>query len=167
VMDCWRKVLWCHFQRSESKHNQKLLPSLSDLILNFIPNRKRLFPLDSFSPPNSSVALWVPLLGHIRSNHPTFPFALVQRIIAFLLSDSPNLETLSDELGHPDTLFDMCLARWAFWIINSWNVDEEFEVDFKRDVTVTLVNFLGPGSTDTARDSKACVLPFRFVRFNC
>ncbi|KIM84629.1 hypothetical protein PILCRDRAFT_96750 [Piloderma croceum F 1598] len=120
-----------------------------------LSKKKRLFSLDSFSPPNSSVALWAPLLGHIRSNHPTFPFALVQRIIAFLLSDSPDPETLPDELGRPDALFDMCLARWAFWIIDSWNFDEEFEVDFKRDVTVTLVNFLGPGYTDTALNKKA------------
>lgn len=120
-----------------------------------LSKKKRLFPLESFSPPNYSVALWAPLLGHIRSNHPTFPFALVQRIIIFLLSNSPDQETLADELGRPDTLFDMCLARWAFWIIGSWNIDEEFEVDLKRDVTVTLVNFLGPGSTDTARDKKA------------
>jgi hypothetical protein len=51
----------------------------------------------------------------------------------------------------------MCLARWAFWIIDSWGVDEEFEVDFKRDVTITLVNALAPGSTETTSDRKACV----------
>jgi ribosomal biogenesis protein LAS1 len=113
--------------------------------------------MDSFSPPNLSVTLWTPLLGHIRSNHPTFPFVLVQRIIILLLSDPPDPEPHSDDLSRPDISFDMCLARWAFWIIDSWEVDEEFEIDFKRDITVTLVNALGPGSTETARDKKACV----------
>ena len=121
----------------------------------FCISRKRSFPTDSFSPPNSSVTLWAPLLARIRSNHPIFPFALVQRIIAFLLLESHSLDSHSDEFSRPDILFDMCLARWAFWIIDSWDVNEEFEIDFRRDVTVALVNALGPGSMETARDKKA------------
>jgi hypothetical protein len=51
----------------------------------------------------------------------------------------------------------MCLARWAFWIINSWDIDDEFEIDFKRDIAVALVNALGPGSMGIARDKNASV----------
>jgi len=120
-----------------------------------LSKKKRSLPIGSFSPPNYSVAIWAPLLAHVRSNHPSFPFVLVQRIIAFLLSECPILGTRSDELNYPDILFDMYLARWAFWIMDSWDVDEELDVDFKREVTVTLVNALGPGSQETARDKKA------------
>lgn len=103
------------------------------------------------------MALWAPLLTHVRSNHPSLPFVLVQCIITFLLSACLYSDAHSDQLSRPDVLFDMCLARWAFWIIDSWGVDEEFEVDFKRDVTITLVNALAPGSTETTSDRKACV----------
>lgn len=121
--------------------------------------RKRIFPSDSFSPPEFSLALWTPLLNNLRFHHPTFPSVLVHRIIGFLLSEPSTSEAQSNEPGRSDISFDMCLARWAFWIVDSWDVDEEdSEIDFTRDVAVTMFTALGPGSMGTTRDKKAYVL---------
>lgn len=105
-------------------------------------------------PPTASVALWTPILTHIHAEHSTFYYVLVHRIIATLLSDPPI--GASEEDFRSDPSFDMCLARWAFWAIDSCDINfEDSEADFKRDVTVTLVNGLGPGSTETIQDKKA------------
>lgn len=135
----------------------KLYKQLNFGFLNF--RRKRSFPINSFLPPNFSVTLWGPLLIQVRSNHPAFPSILVQRIITFLLSESPAPDTHSDgvQADGSDILFDMCLARWAYWVIDSSDNDEGFDVDFKRDVAVTLLNALGPKSMDTSRNKMACV----------
>jgi len=66
------------------------------------------------------------------------------------LSESASSDAHSEESNRSDISFDMCLARWAFWIIDSWDTDGEVEVDFKRNVMVTLLNALGP--TGIARD---------------
>jgi ribosomal biogenesis protein LAS1 len=148
-------VPWYHCPRGKST-NQVILQS-KRLSPFFLFCRKRSFPVDSFSPPNSSVTLWAPLIAQVRSNHPSFSFVLVQRIIFSLLSESSAPDTHFDELNRPDISFDLCLARWAFWIIDSWDIDAELDFDFKRDVTVTLVNALGPGSVQFVRDKMACV----------
>jgi ribosomal biogenesis protein LAS1 len=123
-----------------------------------LSKKKRIFPNDSFLPPDSSLALWTPLLNNLRSHHPTLPYVLAHRIIGFLLSESTSSEIQSNEPNRSDASFDMCLARWAFWIIDSWEVDDDDDnIDFKRDVTATIFTALGPGSIDSTRDQKAAL----------
>lgn len=95
------------------------------------------------------------MLTDIRSRHPTFPSVLVHRIIEFFLSESTFSEVQSIEFSELDTTFHMSLARWAFWAIDSWDVDEDSEKDFKRDVAATLFTALGPGFRDTNQDQNA------------
>lgn len=122
--------------------------------------RKRIPSSDSFLPPESSLAVWSPLLTDIRSRHPTFPSVLVHRIIEFFLSESTFSEVQSIEFSELDTTFHMSLARWAFWAIDSWDVDEDSEKDFKRDVAATLFTALGPGFRDTNQDQNAYAQSF-------
>ncbi|KAF7982009.1 hypothetical protein HWV62_30244 [Athelia sp. TMB] len=146
------------WEEDEDPKEKWALERLSDALLEkgaLVPlsKKKRLFPADSFLPPLSSLALWTPLLTQIYSEHPSLPYVLVQRILATMLSAPADV---SGEDPRPDPSFDMCLARWAFWAIDTWDVDfEESELDIKRDVVVTLVNALGPGSAETTRDKKA------------
>jgi ribosomal biogenesis protein LAS1 len=125
-------------------------------ILVPLSKKKRIPSSDSFLPPESSVAVWSPLLTDIHSRHPTFPSVLVHRIIEFLLSESTFSEVQSIDFSELDTTFHMCLARWAFWAIDSWDIDEEdSEKDFKRDVAATMFTALGSGSRDTNRGRNA------------
>ncbi|KAF7971829.1 hypothetical protein HWV62_19837 [Athelia sp. TMB] len=146
------------WEEDEDPKEKWALERLSDALLEkgaLVPlsKKKRLFSADSFLPPSSSLTLWTPLLTQIYSEHPSFPYVLVQRILATMLSTSADV---SGEDTRPDPSFDMCLARWAFWAIDTWDVVfEESELDIKRDVVVTLVNALGPGSAETTRDKKA------------
>jgi len=125
-------------------------------ILVPLSKKKRIPSSDSFLPAESVLAVWTPLLTDIRSRHPIFPSVLVHRIIGFLVSESTYSEAQSIEFSQLDTSYHMCLARWAFWVIDFWDVDEEdSETDFKRDVAVTMFTVLGPGFKDTNRDNNA------------
>lgn len=138
--------------------------SISVLTAISLRHRKRQFPTDSFLPPEFSVALWSPLLGHIRSHHPDFPCAVTNRILSYLLTDykaepATGLSTILPDITPSDLSFNSCLARWALWIIDSWNSDElESEFDVKKETIVTLITTLGPSANDTIKDRKPCAL---------
>lgn len=106
--------------------------------------RKRAFPSESFSPPRSSIEIWSHLLGHLQSRHRMFSAVLISRIIGYL----SHTDTSSDEGSRPDVSAEMCLARWAFWIVNF--SENNSETDLRRDVVVALLNSLGPGLSGTA-----------------
>jgi ribosomal biogenesis protein LAS1 len=110
---------------------------------------------DSFSPSTMSLLLWTPLLEHLQSHHPDLRSALSNRIISRLLEEPVPVGRLTPEPAHTDPSFDMCIARWAWWMIESWNVDDDATTDLKRDVVSTLVIALGPGGHRTRSDKKA------------
>ncbi|KZP32371.1 Las1-domain-containing protein [Athelia psychrophila] len=155
------------WDEDEDPKERWALERLADALLEkgaLVPlsKKKRVFPAGSFLPPAASLALWTPLLTHIHAEHASFPAVLVQRALAHMLASSP-AEADADADARPDPSFDMCLARWAFWALDAWSPrgdhgglgSEEAALDGKRDVVVTLVNALGPGAADAARDRKA------------
>jgi hypothetical protein len=77
------------------------------------------------------------------------------------VSESTYSEVQSIEFSQLDTSYHMCLARWAFWVIDFWDVDEEdSETDFRRDVAVIMFTALGPVFKDINRDNNAWVQAF-------
>ncbi|KAJ7814152.1 Las1-like-domain-containing protein [Mycena olivaceomarginata] len=113
--------------------------------------RKRTFPADSFLPPKFSVELWAPLLSDLHTLHSDFPAILSSRIVSHLLAEPPQLDMVPIAV---DTTYDACLARWAMWTIENWDVENsESDLDLKRDTIISLITGLGPSSSlskDTA-----------------
>ncbi|KAJ7462768.1 Las1-like-domain-containing protein [Mycena galericulata] len=119
-----------------------------------LSKKKRVFPAESFSPPKFSVELWSPLLAEIHALHPDFPAILSSRIVAHLLTDTPQLDIVPIAV---DTTYDACLARWAMWIIDNWDAENsESDLDLKKDTIVSLIIGLGPNS-DSAKDAAAAM----------
>ncbi|KAJ7169509.1 Las1-like-domain-containing protein [Mycena filopes] len=109
-----------------------------------LSKKKRTFPADSFLPPKFSVELWSPLLSDLHALHPDFPAILVNRIVAHLLTEPPQLDIV---LISVDTTYDACLARWAMWTVETWDVDNsESDLDLRKDTIVSLITGLGPSS---------------------
>lgn len=129
--------------------------------------RKRSFPSDSFLPPDVSVQLWSPLLTHIRSLHPDFSTVLINKIVAYLVSDKETVDadgnfTLSDR---PDPSFDMCLARWAMWLADAGNAEDsdESDRDSQRVTMMSVITALGPGINQSGQTKKPYDPPSRFA----
>jgi ribosomal biogenesis protein LAS1 len=114
--------------------------------------RKRTFPTDAFYPPKFSIELWSPLLADLHSLHPDFPMILSNKVISYLLADVPQPDLV---LIAVDTTYDVCLARWAMWMIDTWDAENsESDLDLKKDAIVSLITGLGPGSSSD-RDTTA------------
>jgi ribosomal biogenesis protein LAS1 len=133
---------------------KKVSSRLAFLVISFLHFiRKRIYPDDSYSPPQFSVVLWSPLLTHIQSHHPDLRSALVHRIVSRLLSDTTPAADISidrrplaaaEELS-PDPSFDICLSRWAWWLVNIWAVSPpDPDNDLRKDIILTLLTALGP-----------------------
>ncbi|KAJ6574735.1 Las1-like-domain-containing protein [Mycena capillaripes] len=119
-----------------------------------LSKKKRAFPANSFLPPKFSVELWSPLLSDLHALHPDFPAIFSSRIVSYLLSEPPQLEVVPIAV---DTTYDACLARWAMWMIENWDVDNsESDIDLKRDTIVSLITGLGPSSS-VNRDTAAAI----------
>ncbi|KAK0465236.1 Las1-like-domain-containing protein [Desarmillaria tabescens] len=112
-------------------------------ILVPLSKKKRTFPPDLFHPPGFSVQLWTPLLVHLQTAHPDFPSVLVNRILSCLLSEQEGTSTDSK-----NSSYHACLARWVKWIIDNWDRDDpDMEVSMRREVVVSLITALGPGTS--------------------
>ncbi|TFK76738.1 Las1-domain-containing protein [Pluteus cervinus] len=98
-----------------------------------LAKKKRIFSEEGFSPPQSSVEIWTPLLRHITSLHPDFPQVLITHICVFLTT--PN---------QADASFDACLARWAMWCIEKLCESEEGDSEERREAISMLFHVLGP-----------------------
>ena len=61
-----------------------------------------------------------------------------------------------------DLTYDLCLASWAYWLVDTYAIeDDDDESDFrKEDVIVTLISGLGPNRHENALpdSDKGCVL---------
>lgn len=104
--------------------------------------------------------LWTPVLEHVQSLHPDFPSVLSRRIVSYLVTDIQPPRVNAGQIVLPDTQpdpsFDMCLARWAMWALETWDVeDSESEVDLRKEVTMSIIHAFGPGSDDSTKDRKA------------
>lgn len=104
--------------------------------------RKRQFPTEVFYPPNFSVLLWTPLLRHLQTLHPGFLIVLAGRIASILLADKDTMKN-SPEIQQ-DLSYDMCLARWALWSIETWEGDNlDADLDLRKEITANLMQSLG------------------------
>ena len=118
-------------------------------------SRKRDFPADAFHPPKFSVLLWAPLLDHVQSLHPEFLVLLVDRMVSTLVADQATT-TDQPEL-QSDESYEMCLARWVLWCIETWEAgDSDLGLDLRKETTASLMQSMGHGC-DFKRDRKAYV----------
>lgn len=77
---------------------------------------------------------------------------LSNKVISYLLADVPQPDLV---LIAVDTTYDVCLARWAMWMIDTWDAENsESDLDLKKDAIVSLITGLGPGSSSD-RDTTA------------
>ncbi|KAG6885721.1 hypothetical protein C0993_010894, partial [Termitomyces sp. T159_Od127] len=105
-----------------------------------LSKKKRDFPKDSFLPPTYSVQIWTPLLQHLQSIHSDFYSILIGRIVYILLCESED----SDEHVQQDFSYDLCIARWAKWIIEALSrSDSATGDDLRKEIVLTLFQSLG------------------------
>lgn len=91
-------------------------------------------------PPKYSVQIWAPLLQHLQSVHHEFYPILAGRIASLLLPESES----SDEEVQQDSSYDLCIARWAKWIIEvSSSCDSTPSDDLRREIALMLMQSLG------------------------
>jgi len=55
-----------------------------------LSKKKRIYSADAFSPPNSSVQIWSPLLHQLHGFHPDLPHVLCNCIVSYLTSSKPD-----------------------------------------------------------------------------
>ncbi|KAF8656385.1 hypothetical protein AX16_002571 [Volvariella volvacea WC 439] len=142
------------------------LDKLCDVLLErgtLVPlsKKKRVFPVDSFLPPELSVSLWTPLLVQLVEFHPDLPSILVNRICTHLVAMPSPASTVTDinesKISQPDPSYDMCLARWAMWCIETWQdldladegdapskEDKQNQGGLRKSTILTLFRGLGP-----------------------
>lgn len=86
---------------------------------------------------------------------------LTSRIVTYLTSALATIETDATHTTasqQSDLSFDMCLARWALWTVETWGGDDSSsEYDLKKETMVALFHALGPGSNESSRDRRAYV----------
>ncbi|KAF9454998.1 Las1-domain-containing protein [Macrolepiota fuliginosa MF-IS2] len=135
-----------------------------------VSKRKRVFPEDKFWPPQLSVSLWTPLLKHVQVLHADFAYTLCTRILSILFPNEPSkTASIQNDVGvtaaaaKTDSSYDMCLARWVMWSLDTWSNPgsnfargEETDINLGRDIAVLLLQAPGHRLGDTcAKDSKA------------
>lgn len=103
-----------------------------------LSKKKRTLEESTFTPQKNAISLWSPLLKHIQSVRVHFAVVLCDVICSRLLNtDDVKLETNSDPS------YEMFLASWVMWAIETWSGELWSKVDLKRDVTVALMRGLG------------------------
>lgn len=115
--------------------------------------------LDEFVPPQWSLVLWTPLLAHIQAYHHTFPLILTTRIVENILCELLNTEFDSDvvsfdiEESQNDPSYRMALARWAVWVVKTYdNSQENGELGLRKNVIVLLASALAPGKAEGVKE---------------
>jgi ribosomal biogenesis protein LAS1 len=99
------------------------------------------------------VRLWWPLLQHLHSCYPDFLIVLCDRIISALVEEDEKKGLVE---GQTDPSYDMCLARWATWSIETWEKDDpRTDFELRKEVTTSLMQALGRGAPESSRNSKA------------
>jgi len=112
--------------------------------------RKRIFPEDRFWPSQLSISLWKPLLQHIQYLHVNFAYILCTQMISLLIS--PNTVSDSQNATRGDPLFNMCIARWVMWSLDTWSTlsskSPDSDPKLRKDVVVALMQGLGHQISD-------------------
>jgi ribosomal biogenesis protein LAS1 len=86
--------------------------------------------------------------------HPDFLIVLCDRIVSALVEDSGAKR--SDAEGPRDHSYEICLARWAMWSIETWEKDDtQTDFDLRKEVTTSLMQALGRGVVESPRNMAA------------
>ncbi|KAF5356105.1 hypothetical protein D9756_004030 [Leucocoprinus leucothites] len=134
-----------------------------------LSKKKRVFPEDKFWPPQFSVSLWTPLLKHVQSLHADFAYILCSQIITLLFLPGAIIDTsvsieekISGAKPKSDPSYDMCLARWVMWALDTWSnpspdtTETDIDSELQKDVVTVLMQNLGHRMGDPRyKDSKA------------
>jgi ribosomal biogenesis protein LAS1 len=92
-------------------------------------------------------------LQHLHSLHPDFLIVLCDRIISALVEDDEKKGMVE---GQTDPSYDMGLARWAMWSIETWEKDDpRTDFELRKEVTTSLMQALGRGIAESSRNAKA------------
>ncbi|KAI0793360.1 Las1-like-domain-containing protein [Abortiporus biennis] len=159
-------------------------------------SKKKRAVTSSFQPPASTLSIWTPLLSHVTVLHPTLPSTLINKIISHLtpnvdvpLTDvfqqQENISLEDDTSTNRELSYDICLASWAKWIVDNWEVEDidtdddddenengggDREQKLRReDVVISLITALGPtkeaNNVTSEKESKAYdSIPNRYSR---
>lgn len=116
-------------------------------------------------PPRGLVAIWAPLITHLQALHPTLPSAIVDRIVTHLVTSLPApIDIDAEDTTKADLTYDLCLAAWAHWIVDTYEIEEDGEEQsglHRTDVVVALLSGLGPsGMVEGIGERKAYVPVF-------
>lgn len=105
-----------------------------------------------FYPSTAILSLWQPLLAHFQALHPSLLSVLATQIISRISSAPEPIadSVLSSEIisldvseSSADFSYDLCLAAWLNWLVDTWGVEgEEF---IRGEMVVALMSALSPG----------------------
>ncbi|CAA7259974.1 unnamed protein product [Cyclocybe aegerita] len=115
-----------------------------------LSKKKRQLAGEDLLPNKSSVAFWDPLLQHVQTIHVDFPYVLCRRLVSTLLTANT-----SPEAPTTDASYDMFLASWVIWTIETWQDTSSVYLDLKWETVVHLMKGLGCESPLASRNRSA------------
>ena len=94
-------------------------------------------------PSKMSMSLWSPLLQHIQTLHPEFPFVFCRCFVS-LLTGTKSVEGCikSGQIKH-DPSYDTYIACWVLWAVETWQPASSGYFDLRREVLSHLLQELG------------------------
>ena len=127
-----------------------LLPATALTVIRIF--RKRVTSSSgNFEPTEPVLKIWTPLITHVYASHRSIPSVLISKIIAYISAGSSVLErleadTISLSQDERDASYDVCLAAWANWLVNTYcltadEVPDNTELT-REDVVVSLLRSL-------------------------
>ncbi|KAH6916792.1 Las1-like-domain-containing protein [Coprinopsis sp. MPI-PUGE-AT-0042] len=124
-----------------------------------LSKKKRIGSRDAFLPPPASVAIWSPLLQNVQDLHGDFSPVLCGRICSHLtFTVHPSSLSSEDHISlesSSDPSYDLCLARWAMWLIEICVPKQSVDYDLRQESVVTLLRGLSGVSSTLLRRSSA------------
>ncbi|KAJ3813060.1 Las1-like-domain-containing protein [Lentinula lateritia] len=143
-------------ESSRNAREQWALEAFSEVLIEkggLVPlsKKKRVFPPESFCPPENSVRIWTPLLTNVQAIHPEFLSILVNRALSRLLATST---TPLENDAPPDPSYDSTLARWIIWLVDRCDPEQGSDENIRADMVASLLTVLGPGSKNLAHAKK-------------
>ncbi|KAJ3513123.1 hypothetical protein NLJ89_g3127 [Agrocybe chaxingu] len=115
-----------------------------------LSKKKRQLAGEDFLPNKTSVAFWDPLLQHVQAIHADFPLVFCRRLVSTLLRANTSAEAPTT-----DTSYDMFLASWVMWAIETWQNTSSVYLDLKWEMLAHLMKGLGCESPFASRNRSA------------
>jgi ribosomal biogenesis protein LAS1 len=125
---------------------------------------------DAFTPSAGVIAIWLPLLSHICTLHPSFASILVSRVITAIVpleeessQQTEDVISLSgeDNGSSRDASYELCAASWANWLLDSFEdpakLSDEDKNMRRTNAVVNLVSSMGMARKNEAEQYQASV----------